>query len=75
MDKRKRLSNECIIRASQGDPTAIQQVLDFYTPYINTIAAEWKEITDSKGRYVLNTDRSSYIQTHLIEVIKKWRAK
>lgn len=73
MESKKRLSNEIILQASQGDSEAIAAVLEFYMPYINTIATEWGETEDQSRSYRLNEDRKSYIITYLIEAIKRWR--
>ena len=58
------LSHETIVKASEGDPEAIQAVLDRYAGYI-------RYFSKMNGYY--NSDMEDYIRTKLIKSLFKFR--
>ena len=58
------LPYDTIIKAHEGDPTAIQAVLDRYAGYIRYYSHIY-------GHY--NVDMEDYIKTKLIESLSKFR--
>lgn len=68
------LTYELIQKAVQGDPAALEMILDYYTPYHNALAAY--ETVDANGmvRWEIDEDIKAQIQQRLVYAIQyKWR--
>lgn len=69
------LNYDLICKAVSGNPEALDAILRYYDPYINTLVAY--EAIDENGKIykALDEDMKARLQYKLVEAIKKWREK
>lgn len=72
-DKSLELTIDLIERAVQGDPSALEDILKYYDPYITALSTY--ETIDEQGRIhkEVDEDIKVQIQYKLTEAIKKWQ--
>ena len=67
------LSYETIVAAVAGDPSAIEEVVAAYEPYINSLATlEYRDEDGNKQRR-FSPDAKQMLQQKLIEELPKWK--
>jgi hypothetical protein len=69
------LNYDLICKAVNGDPEALDAILQYYDTYINALVAYEAIDEDGKIYMALDEDMKARLQCKLIEAIKKWREK
>lgn len=75
MKRKKKLSDQVILRISAGDPEALEKLIQEYDSYFNSLATDKYASASGRTIRIVNNDRKSYIILRVIEAAVKWRPR
>lgn len=70
-----KLSYEMIHAAQQGDPFAMQTILDYYEPYINQVSTRCGASPTGNIKYYVDYAVKEQVISELMVAILKWKEK